>query len=60
MTKDRAVRERGRAIRPRWAWAVAATGTTAAGILAAHSPAWAVGLGTAAAVFAAVGVLLRR
>jgi hypothetical protein len=39
---------------------MAASGATAAGILAAHSPTWAVGLGTAAAVFAAVGVLLRR
>lgn len=60
MTSKRSVPERGRATRPWWAWAMAAVGASSAGTVAAHSPAWAVGLGTAAAVFAAVGVLLRR
>ena len=38
---------------------VIVVGATAAGVQAAHSPAWAVGLGTATGVFAAANALRR-
>ncbi|WP_203708623.1 hypothetical protein [Asanoa iriomotensis] len=44
----------------RWTTIVAAGGPAAAGALAAYSPAWAVGVGTAAGVFAAIRELFQR
>ncbi|MEV4347645.1 hypothetical protein AB0J83_24585 [Actinoplanes sp. NPDC049596] len=44
----------------RWTTIAAAGGAAVAGVLAAHSPAWAVGVGTAAALFAAIRELLQR
>ncbi|MFJ8691115.1 hypothetical protein [Micromonospora wenchangensis] len=43
-----------------WTTIVAAGGAAAAGVLAAHSPAWAVGVGTAAGLFVAIRELLQR
>ncbi|WP_435204935.1 hypothetical protein [Micromonospora sp. bgisy143] len=44
-----------------WRRLAAAAGVASgAGLAAAHSPAWAVGIGTAAAVLAAAAEVLRR
>lgn len=45
---------------PRWPAAVAAGAAVTAGILAAQSTAWAAGIGTAAALFAAAYEVIRR
>lgn len=43
----------------KWTMIVAALGATAAGVLAAHSTAWAVGVGTAGGLFVAIREVLR-
>jgi hypothetical protein len=43
----------------RWGVIIAASGATAAGALAAYSPTWAVGVGTAASLFIAICEILR-
>ena len=45
---------------PRWPAAVAAAAAVTAGVLAAQNTAWAVGIGTAAALFAAAYEVIRR
>ncbi len=44
----------------RWSTIAAAAGAAAAGVLAAHSTAWAVGVGTAAGLFVAIREVLRH
>ncbi|MBU2667790.1 hypothetical protein KOI35_30190 [Actinoplanes bogorensis] len=44
----------------RWTTIVAAGGAAVVGVLAAHSPAWAVGVGTAMALFTGIRELLQR
>lgn len=45
---------------PQWPVVLAATGAAAAGVLAAHSTAWATGIGTAVALFLAAHQTIRR
>jgi hypothetical protein len=44
---------------PRWVIITVAAGAAAAGALAAYSPSWAVGVGTAAGLFTAIREALR-
>jgi hypothetical protein len=43
----------------RWTTIIATAGSAAAGVLAAHNAAWAVGVGTAAGLFVAIREILR-
>ncbi len=45
---------------PRWTLIIAAGGAAVAGLLAAYSPAWAVGVSTAAALYTTIREHLQR
>ncbi|MEU4161729.1 hypothetical protein [Actinoplanes sp. NPDC026670] len=45
---------------PRWPTALAAASSVVAGALAVYSPSWAVGVGTAAGLFAVLAPMMRR
>ncbi|WP_412741210.1 hypothetical protein [Krasilnikovia sp. MM14-A1259] len=59
MSRER-TSDRPRSVRRWWGWAAAAGVAGGAGLVAAHSPVWAVGIGTAAAVLASATEVLRR
>jgi hypothetical protein len=59
MTNTHSSSTRGEGGSRRWTMIAAIAGAGAAGLLAAHSTAWAVGIGTAVGLFVAIREVLR-